>query len=116
MLKFAVLLALACIVWRWALGQWPWDGLRGGLGSSPSRRQALARARALLNVDDGASRDQILSAHKRLIARVHPDRGGNSAAVHEANDARDLLLAQNADHIGARHDGSVQDHADKDGP
>jgi hypothetical protein len=23
---------------------------------------------------------------------VHPDKGGSNAAVHEANDARDLLL------------------------
>ena len=29
---------------------------------------------------------------KRLIAMVHPDRGGTDGQVHEANAARDLLL------------------------
>jgi DnaJ homolog subfamily C member 19 len=31
-------------------------------------------------------------AHRRLIARIHPDRGGSTEQVHEANAARDLLL------------------------
>jgi hypothetical protein len=28
------------------------------------------------------------------MLKVHPDRGGTSDAVHEANAARDLLLAR----------------------
>ena len=32
------------------------------------------------------------AGHKRLIAMVHPDRGGTDGQVHEANAARDLLL------------------------
>ncbi|MFM6831362.1 MAG: molecular chaperone DnaJ, partial [Novosphingobium sp.] len=34
---------------------------------------------------------------RRLIAQVHPDRGGSNEAVHEANAARDLLLARLSD-------------------
>jgi preprotein translocase subunit Sec63 len=88
MLKFAVILAIVCIILRWALGKWPWELLR----PASTRSQAVFRARKLLGVDQGASREQILAAHKRLVAMVHPDRGGSSAAVHDANDARDLLL------------------------
>ena len=88
MIKYAVLLAVVCILFRWALGQWPWQLL-----NPPSTRsQALFKARKLLRVEEGASRDPILAAHKRLVSMVHPDRGGSNAAVHEANDARDLLL------------------------
>ena len=36
----------------------------------------------------------IIDAHRRLITRVHPDKGGTSEQVHDANAARDLLLAQ----------------------
>ena len=90
MIKYAILLALACVLFRWALGQWPWEMLQ----SKPTRSQAIFRARKLLRVEEGASREQILAAHKRLVAMVHPDKGGTNAAVHDANDARDLLLEE----------------------
>jgi curved DNA-binding protein CbpA len=48
----------------------------------------------LLGVDRSATRDAIIEAHRRLIARVHPDRGGSNEQVHAANAARDLLLAR----------------------
>ncbi|WP_291134034.1 molecular chaperone DnaJ [Erythrobacter sp.] len=93
MLKAAIILLLIVIVWRWALGSWPWDGLF----AQPGRERELAQARLLLGVGKRAGRGQILAAHKRVLARVHPDRGGSSAAVHEANAARDLLLAELSD-------------------
>ena len=86
-LLFAVVLSLAC---RAVFGKWPWDFLR----PSPTRQQALFRARKLLGVSADASHADIVEAHRRLIAMVHPDRGGTNAQVHEANDARDLLLAE----------------------
>lgn len=88
MTRLLVLLVLASVVCRWALGKWPWDYLR----PQSTRQQALFRARKLLGIDAGANRDEILAAHKRLVAMVHPDRGGTSEQVHEANAARDLLL------------------------
>ena len=90
MLKIAVILALLCLLCRWAVGQWPWQYL----SARPSRAQAVLAARKLLKVEHGATRAQIIAAHKRLIAAVHPDRGGSNAEVHAANDARDLLLAE----------------------
>lgn len=115
MFKFAVLLALICIVWRWALGQWPWEALK----PAPTRAQAVTKARRVLQVESGASREEILAAHKKLVAKVHPDRGGTSAAVHEANDARDLLLGAGAGAVGqraAKDDGSMQDDEPGDTP
>ena len=105
MLKFAVILALICIVFRWALGQWPWEMLK----PAPTRAQALSQARKLLAVERGASRDQIVAAHKRVVSMVHPDRGGSNSAVHEANDARDLLLDELPDR-GAKSK-APSDHA-----
>lgn len=90
MLRIAIILAIICLIWRWAFGQWPWQGL----GRKTTRSQAIFRARKLLRVEEGASREQIVAAHKRLVAMVHPDKGGSNAAVHEANDARDLLLEE----------------------
>ena len=78
-----------CALWRWAFGQWPWEAL----STRSTRQQGLYNARKLLGVDDRASGEEIKAAHKKLIAKVHPDRGGTDAKVHEANAARDLLLA-----------------------
>ena len=61
------------------------------------RAQAEAQARALLGLGREARREEIIDAHRRLIAQVHPDRGGSSEAVHRANAARDLLLARLAE-------------------
>lgn len=90
MLRALVLIALVCVLCRWVFRKWPWELLRPG----PTRHQALLQAYALLAVEPGAGRDEIVAAHRRLTARVHPDRGGTTAAMQEANAARDLLLAQ----------------------
>jgi hypothetical protein len=88
MIKFLFLAAVISLGCRWALGKWPWDYLQ----AKPTRGQAVFKARKLLAVPDGADRTEILEAHRRLIAMVHPDRGGTNGQVHEANAARDLLL------------------------
>jgi DnaJ homolog subfamily C member 19 len=90
MLRIAILLVIACVVFRWAFGQWPWQSM----GTGSVRKTALAKARGLLGVEKGATREDIIAAHRRLAALVHPDRGGTHDAMHEATAARDLLLAQ----------------------
>jgi DnaJ homolog subfamily C member 19 len=90
MIKFLLLALLISVGVRWMLGKWPWQYLK----AKPTRGQAVFQARKLLAVREEASRPEILDAHKRLIAMVHPDRGGTNAQVHEANAARDLLLDQ----------------------
>lgn len=86
-MKFLLLLVLAAVACRVLAGRWPWDYLR-----LASRSTDEAQARAVLGVRREASREEIVEAHRRLIARVHPDRGGTGEQVHEANAARDLLL------------------------
>ena len=88
MLRFLVIALVLCVLVRWGFGKWPWDYLRG----PSSRGREVAEARRLLGVGPSANRTDIIAAHKRLVGRVHPDRGGSSPAMHEANAARDLLL------------------------
>jgi DnaJ homolog subfamily C member 19 len=92
-MKFIVIILLAVLAWRLIMGRWPWERKLPRVGGSFER----AGARALLGVEPSASRRDILDAHRRLIATVHPDRGGSSESVHEANTARDILLAELAD-------------------
>lgn len=86
LLWIAVLASLAC---RMFFGRWPWELLK-----SADRSAAVSRAQALLGVRADATREDIIEAHRRLIAQVHPDKGGTADAVHEANAARDLLLGK----------------------
>ena len=86
-MKFLVLIALALLAFRLFMGRWPWEQAR-------LTGRSRERARVLLGVGAGASREEIIDAHRRLIAQVHPDKGGTSDLVHEANSARDLLLAE----------------------
>lgn len=62
--------------------------------ATPPRSAAvLAQARALLGVGPDADAQAIRAAHRRLIASVHPDKGGTEALAAQINAARDLLLA-----------------------
>ena len=50
------------------------------------------QARQILEVGDNASHEEILSAHKRLMAKNHPDKGGSTYIASQINQAKDILL------------------------
>ena len=53
---------------------------------------SIADAAKLLDVEPDADPSVIVEAHKRLIAKVHPDAGGTSQLAAQVNRARDILL------------------------
>lgn len=55
---------------------------------------AVADARALLGLSADADAAAVRAAHRRVIARVHPDAGGTAELARRANQARDVLLAE----------------------
>jgi len=89
MSKLLILLVLASVACRLLAGRWPWELFKSATAASDE-----AQARAVLGVKRNATAAEIAEAHRRLIAQVHPDRGGSNERVHEANAARDLLLAR----------------------
>ncbi|MEQ1495090.1 MAG: DnaJ domain-containing protein [Novosphingobium sp.] len=91
--RLIIFALIACAVLRMATGRWPWQ-----LWQASQRSQDEAQARSLLGVSPKASRDDIAEAHRRLLIRVHPDKGGTNEAVHQANRAKDILLARIARH------------------
>jgi len=57
-------------------------------GGGISRAEALA----VLGLDDSASDDDIVQAHRKLMQKLHPDRGGNDYLAAKVNQAKDFLL------------------------
>jgi preprotein translocase subunit Sec63 len=86
MTKLLLFAGVFVLGFKLVMGRWPWEP------KISTRNQALFKARRLLGVEASASRDEVIAAHRRLVAMVHPDRGGSNGQVHEANAARDLLL------------------------
>jgi curved DNA-binding protein CbpA len=52
----------------------------------------LSEAYELLGIDENASIDDINKAHKELITRLHPDKGGSSYLSARINEARDIVI------------------------
>ncbi|SUZ61262.1 uncharacterized protein METZ01_LOCUS14116 [marine metagenome] len=46
----------------------------------------------ILGLDFDATKDDIISAHKELIRKNHPDKGGSDYLSSKVNEARDILL------------------------
>jgi len=57
-------------------------------------RMPVTEARELLGVSDSADQAAIQSAHRRLIAKVHPDAGGSDELARRVNAARDILIRE----------------------
>lgn len=50
------------------------------------------RARKILGVNESATRDEIVEAHRRLMQKNHPDRGGSEYIASEINQAKRVLI------------------------
>jgi hypothetical protein len=61
---------------------------------SASGRMSREEAYQILGLAPGATREKIIEAHRRLIQKLHPDRGGSDYLAAKLNQAKDTLLGR----------------------
>jgi len=106
MLKLIVLLLVAGAALFWLRLLWlrilaRWRAAVGAQGQHRGRRasgaaggETMNRRLALevLGLSGNPSREEIIAAHRRLMQKLHPDRGGTTYLAQQLNDAKRVLL------------------------
>lgn len=101
--KLPALLRFAPMLRR-VLGQDRSAGSGSGRQSESGHQQAqtssgnmsLREACEVLGVAPDCAREDVIQAHRRLIQKLHPDRGGNDYLAAKINEAKAVLLESQA--------------------
>jgi len=63
-----------------------------GRGGGPSGAMSRREAYETLGLEDGASAEEIVRAHRALMKKLHPDHGGSTGLAARVNQAKDVLM------------------------
>ncbi len=72
--------------------QMPKGSQRSANEMHSSSDMTIKEAYEILGIKPGASEEEILAAYRQLMAKCHPDAGGNDWMASKLNEAKDILL------------------------
>jgi DnaJ domain len=85
----------------WRLPGWRDDASEQAGQAEPGRgrarnanRMSPEEAYAVLGIGPGASEDDVRSAHRKLMMKMHPDQGGSTYLAARINEAKEVLLGR----------------------
>ena len=73
-------------------GQYAGGGSDTGAGTHPDTRLSAQEAYEILGLEKGVDRQAVIDAHRRLMNRMHPDKGGSNYLASKINAAKKTLL------------------------
>ena len=86
---------LEAYIQRERLAEWQ-DAPQSEQPSSAEANTSEQEAYDILGLDPGADKQAIVDAHRRLMSRMHPDKGGSNYLASKINKAKEVLLKSHA--------------------